>query len=348
MSLADQGPTGTDSRALPAPEPPSAAQGRSAPTAARLLRSVRSWGSVVLLVVLVIVFSSTTDSFLTLRNVQNVLIQQAIIAMMTFGVMFPLIVSEFDLSIGYLIGFLAILGAWLAGQGQGAAVVIPVMIIAGGLAGLVSGLLTVRVGISSFIATLGVGIILQGLSQGVSGGQVLFANIPSQVTTIGNGYAGPLAIAVWLALAVAALLFYLLERTPLGRSWYAVGGSERVAFLAGLRTKRLKIAAFTISGLFVSVGAVIALGQSGGANPGYGPDLLLPAYAAAFLGVTTYRPGRYNVIGSVVGILLLAVGFNGLSLLGVPFWVQPIFNGGVLLLAVIIASAEARKVRVST
>jgi ribose transport system permease protein len=96
----------------------------------------------------------------------------------------------------------------------------------------------------------------------------------------------------------------------------------------------------------VGVASVLALGQSGSANPGFGPDLMLPAYAAAFLGVTTYRAGRYNVVGSVVGILLLAVGFNGLSLLGVPFWVQPIFNGGVLLLAVFVARSEARKVKV--
>jgi ribose transport system permease protein len=311
-----------------------------------LIGGGRNFGSVVLLIALIVIFSSTTSSFLTLRNVQNVLIQQAIIAMLTFGVMFPLIVAEFDLSVGYMIGFIAVLGAFLSGHNQGAMVVIPVMILAGVLIGLLNGILTVRVGISSFIATLGVGIMLQGGSQGVSGGKVLFSNIPSAVTKIGNGYAGALAIAVWIALALAVVLFYVLERTPVGRSWYAVGGSERVAFLAGLRTNRLKIAAFTLSGLFVGIGAVIALGQSGGANPGYGPDLMLPAYAAAFLGVTTYRAGRYNVVGSVVGILLLAVGFNGLSLLGVPFWVQPIFNGGVLLLAVMIARAEARKVKV--
>jgi ribose/xylose/arabinose/galactoside ABC-type transport system permease subunit len=322
------------------------ARGRGSALLKPVLGNARNFGSVLLLLVLVVIFSSTTDSFLTLRNIQNILIQQAIIAMLTFGVMFPLIVAEFDLSVGYMIGFISVLGAFLAGHGHGAGLVIPVMILAGCVIGLINGLFTVRLGISSFIATLGVGIMLQGGSQGVSGGKVLFSNIPPTVTKIGNGYAGQLAIAVWIALGLAVVLFYVLERTPLGRSWYAVGGSERVAFLAGLRTNRLKIAAFTLSGMFVGIGAVIALGQSGGANPGYGPDLMLPAYAAAFLGVTTYRAGRYNVIGSVVGILLLAVGFNGLSLLGVPFWFQPIFNGGVLLLAVIIARAEARRVKV--
>ena len=310
------------------------------------LAAGRNYGTVLILLLLVVVFSLSTDAFLTLRNVQSVLIVQAITALMTFGVMFPLIVGEFDLSVGYMIGFLAMLGAFLAGHGSGALVVIPVMILTGGVIGLCNGLLTQRVGISSFIATLGVGIVLQGLTQGASGGKVLFSNIPTVVTTIGGNYAGPLAISVWIVLGFAVVLFYVLEQTPLGRSWYAVGGSERVAFLAGLRTGRLKIAAFMISGLLVGGASVLALGQSGSANPGFGPDLLLPAYAAAFLGVTTYRAGRYNVIGSVVGILLLAVGFNGLSLLGVPFWVQPIFNGGVLLFAVIIARAEARKVKV--
>jgi len=306
----------------------------------------RSYGTVLILLLLIIVFSLSTDAFFTLRNLQNVLIVQAITALMTFGVMFPLIVGEFDLSVGYMIGFLAVLGAFLAGHGYGALVVIPVMILVGGVVGLCNGLLTQRVGISSFIATLGVGIVLQGFTQGASDGKVMFSNIPSAVTTIGGSYAGPLAISVWIVLGFAIVLFYVLEQTPLGRSWYAVGGSERVAFLAGLRTGRLKIAAFVISGLLVGGASVLALGQSGSANPGFGPELLLPAYAAAFLGVTTYRAGRYNVIGSVVGILLLAVGFNGLSLLGVPFWVQPIFNGGVLLLAVTVARAEARKVKV--
>lgn len=312
----------------------------------KLISSLRSYGTVLILIALIAVFTFSSSVFLTLHNIQSVLIVQAIITMMTFGVMFPLVVGEFDLSVGYMLGFLAVLGAYLAGKGYGAAIVIPAMILTGAIIGLLNGVLIQKVGISSFIATLGVGIVLQGFTQGTSGGQVLFSNIPSLVTKIGGSYAGPLAISVWLAIGFAIFLYYILEQTPWGRSLYAVGGSERVAFLAGLKTSRLKIAAFTLSGVMVGVASVLALGQSGSANPGFGPDLMLPAYAAAFLGVTTYRAGRYNVVGSVVGILLLAVGFNGLSLLGVPFWVQPIFNGGVLLLAVFVARSEARKVKV--
>jgi ribose transport system permease protein len=308
--------------------------------------AVRNYGTVLLLIVLILIFWATTPSFMTLRNVQSVLIIQTVTALMTLGVMFPLIVGEFDLSVGYLVGFLGILGAYLAGHGWGVAFVVGSMVVGGAVIGLFNGMLTQRARISSFIATLGVGIVLQGLTEGLSGGQVLYSHIPQLVDQLGSGYAGPLATSVWIALGFAAIIFYILEKTPLGRSLYAVGGSERVAFLAGLRTSRLKILAFVASGLLVGIAAVFALGQSGSANPGFGPDLLLPAYAAAFLGVTTYRAGYYNVVGSVVGILLLSVGFNGLSLWGVPFWVQPVFNGGVLLAAVMVARAEARKVRV--
>lgn len=309
---------------------------------------VRSWGTALILVLLIVVFSISAPAFLTLRNIQDVLIVQTVSGVMTLGVMFPLIVGEFDLSVGYLVGFLAVLGAYLGGHGAGAAVVIPCMLGAGLLVGVFNGVLTQTAKISSFIATLGVGIVLEGLTEGLSGGQVLYSGIPRLVDQIGGSYAGPFAISVWVTIGLAALLLGLLEYTPAGRSLYAVGGSERVAFLAGLRVNRLKIGAFALSGLLVGVAAIFALGQSGSANPGFGPDLLLPAYAAAFLGVTTYRAGYYNVVGSVVGILLLAVGFNGLSLLGVPFWAQPIFNGGVLLVAVMVARAEARRVKVGS
>lgn len=302
---------------------------------------LRNYATVILLIVLIVVFSLTSPNFLTLGNIQNVLLVQTVIACMAFGVLFPLIVGEFDLSVGFMIGFIGMVGAYLGGHGFGAAAIIPLMLLTGVVVGLVNGFLTERAYISSFIATLGVGIMLEGLTEGLSGGTVL-TTVPQSIAHLGHGYAGHLAIAVWITFGIAIALFYLLEHTPLGRSWYAIGGSERVAFLAGLRTTRLKIATFALCGLFVACAAVFALGQNGSAMPGFGPDLLLPAYAAAFLGVTTYRGGMYNIVGTVVAILLLGISFNGLSLWGVPFWVQPLFNGAVLIVAVVGARVESR------
>lgn len=321
----------------------------------RAWQLLRSYATFVLLIVLCVIFSLATPNFLTSQNLTDLLVTQSVIGCIAFAALLPLIVGEFDLSLGYLVGAITMLGAYVAsgggsyngkGPGAGAVEVIAVMVGAGVVVGLVNGILTVYFKISSFISTLGVGIFLSGLALAMSGGQVLFAGIPTFVSNIGRNHLGGVAISVWLTLALGLLLLYVLEHTPLGRQLYAIGGSERVAFLAGVPTRRLKVLAFVLAGVLVSIGAIFELGSAGAANPSFGPDLLLPAYAAAFLGVTTYKLGYYNVVGTIIAILVLAVGFNGLSLLGVPFWGQPLFNGAVLLVAVIAARAEARHVRV--
>ena len=303
------------------------------------------YATALLLLVFVIVFSLLSSQFLTSANWQNLLVVQAVVSCVAFAAILSLVVGEFDLSLGNMIGFLTMLGAFLGGQGYDARVVIPVMLLGGALAGLLNGILTVYFQVSSFIATLGTGILLSGFTMGLSGGQVLFDGIPQTILSIGQGHFLGLGITVWLTAVIAVMLVYCLEQTPFGRKLYAIGGSERVAFLAGIRTGMLKIVSFSLAGVLISIGAIFALGQNGAANAGFGPELLLPAYAAAFLGVITYRPGYYNIPGAVIAILLMAVGFNGLNLLGAPFWVQPIFNGSVLIVAVITARAESRRVK---
>jgi ribose transport system permease protein len=303
------------------------------------------YATALLLLLFIVVFSLLSDQFLTSTNWQNLLVVQAVVSCTAFAAILSLVVGEFDLSLGNLIGFLTMLGAFLGGQGFDGRIVIPAMLLGGALVGLLNGVLTVYFGISSFIATLGTGILLSGLTMGLSGGQVLFEGIPQTILSIGQGHFLGLGVTVWLTAVIAVILLYVLEQTPFGRKLYAIGGSERVAFLAGIRTGLLKIVAFTLAGILIGVGAIFALGQNGAANAGFGPELLLPAYAAAFLGVTTYRPGYYNIPGAVIAIVLMAVGFNGLNLLGAPFWVQPIFNGSVLIIAVITARAESRHVK---
>jgi ribose transport system permease protein len=262
------------------------------------------YASVALLLALILVFSVLSPQFLTNRNWQNLLVVQSVVTCMCLAATMPLIVGEFDLSLGSMIGFLAMFGAYLAGDGFGAEIVIPDMLIAGVLVGLLYGLLTVKLHISSLIATLGTGIVLSGVTLGISNGQVLFSGIPKLLTAIGQGRLLGLGVSVWLTLALGLTMFLVLEHTPFRRRLYAIGGSERVAFLAGVPTGRMKIIAFAVAGLLVGVGAIFALGQTGAGNPSFGPELLLPAYAAAFLSVPTYRPGYYNVPGIVVAIIL--------------------------------------------
>jgi ribose transport system permease protein len=303
------------------------------------------YATLFLLVILIVGFSFATNRFFTTENLTNLLVVQAVISCVAFAAIIPLIAGEFDLSLGNMIGFLAMLGAVLGAAGYGAVVVVSTLLVASVICGLVNGALTVKFEISSFIATLGTGILLSGFTFALSNGQVIFSGVPEALTYIGQEHFLGLGITVWLTILIALVLLYVTEHTPFGTKLYAIGGSERVAFLAGIRTGLLKIIAFAVAGLLVGIGAIFALGQNGAANPGYGPDLLLPAYAAAFLGVTSYRPGYYNIPGAIIAILLLAVGFNGLNLLGAPFWVQPIFNGAVLIVAVVTARAEARHIK---
>ena len=301
------------------------------------------YATVLILLALMLVFSLLSPQFLTGLNLRNLVVVQVTVCCLSFAAILTLIVGEFDLSLGYLIGFLMVVGATLGGVGYGAGVVMPAMIIGGTIVGAINGWLRVQFQISSFIATLGVGIALSGITQGISGGSVLFSGIPPLITNIGQGDFLGVGASIWLTLMLAGLLVYILEHTPFGRQLYAIGGSERVALLAGIRVNLYRVIVFAGAGFLVGIAAIFELGQSGGANPLFGPELLLPAYAAAFLGVTTYRPGYFNVPGACIAIILLAIGFNGLNLLGAPYWLQPIFNGAVLVIAVITAKAEGRQ-----
>jgi ribose transport system permease protein len=311
-----------------------------------ITRVFTHYPTLVLLVLLCVFFSFATSTFFTSANLTNLVAVQAVTALVTFAALLPLIVGEFDLSLGYMVGIDAMIGAYFSGKGWSWIPVIMVMVAAGVLIGLCNGLLTVRFKISAFIGTLGVGIILSGFTSAISNGEVLFNGVPDTIVKIGrNNFLG-LGISAWLVIVIAIILVYLLEHTPNGRRLYATGGSEPVAFLAGVRTGRMKIFAFIGAGVLVALASIFQLGQSGSASPSFGPELLLPAYAGAFLSVVSYRPGYFNVPGAIIAVLLLAVGFNGLSLMGVPFWGQPLFNGAVLLLAVLSARAESRHIKV--
>jgi ribose transport system permease protein len=311
-----------------------------------LIKILTYYPTLVLLLILCLFFSITTDTFFTSDNLTNLVAVQSVTALVTFAALLPLIVGQFDLSLGYMVGIIAMIGAYFSTKGWGTIEVMLIMAVAGALIGVINGILTVRFQISAFIATLGVGIILSGFTSAISNGEVLYEGVPETIVKIGRDKFLGLGISAWLVVVIAIVLVYVLEHTPLGRRLYATGGSEPVAYLAGVRTGRMKIVAFVGAGLLVAIASIFQLGQTGSASPSFGPELLLPAYAGAFLSVVSYRPGYFNVPGAIIAVLLLAVGFNGLSLMGVPFWGQPLFNGAVLLLAVLGARAESRHVKV--
>jgi ribose transport system permease protein len=305
---------------------------------------VQRFGAVILLVLVCVVFSILEpESFATWQNARTILQQEAVLACLALGLLLPIAVGEFDLSVGYVLGFSAVIAASLGGESHVAGgLVIPIVLLCGLSIGAFNGILVAKFKIHSLIATLGVGFAVSGATVGVTGGTTLFKGIPKIIPDVSNTEILGLKSAVWVVFALAIVLYLVLEFTPFGRRVYAVGGSERVARLSGVRTDWIKIAAFSIAGGMAAVAGILQLGQAGGASAAFGVNLLLPAFAAIFLGATAIKPGVFNVWGTVIAILLLAAGFTGLGLQGVPLWVEPIFDGTVLLVAVLVTRREAR------
>jgi ribose transport system permease protein len=253
-------------------------------------------------------------------------------------VLLVVVTGEFDLSVGYILGFSAVLGAKLTGvAGFPALAGFAASLVAGGLIGLLSGTLTARLGVNSLIATLGVGLAVSGLSVGVSGGQILSTNIPRFFAIMARTPIIGFGSAAWIVVVIAVVMYAVLTQTPVGRKLYATGGSEQVARLVGIRVQLLKTVAFVIAGVLAALAGSVQLGLSSAANPTFGSNLLLPAFAAVFLGSTTVRPGFFNVWGTILAIILLAVGFSGLSLAGAPFWMEPVFDGIALIVGVLLS-----------
>jgi ribose transport system permease protein len=281
--------------------------------------------------------------FLTATNLRSILLQQSVPMVVALAILVPIVCGGFDLSVGYVLGFTAVVAASIgAGAFGSGATSIIFALAAGAAVGAINGLLVSGLGINSFIATLGVGISLSGLTIGISGGSNLFEGIPPIIGQLSTTKILTVDSAVWIALAASLVVYLVIAYTPFGNMMYAVGGNERVARLGGLPVARLKWLSFVGSGLLAGLAGLLQLGQTGSASPTFGPELLLPAFAAVFLGATSIRPGFFNVWGTILAIFVLAVNFSGLSLLGVPFWLAPVIDGAALVLGVLLAGKRVR------
>ncbi len=201
-----------------------------------------------------------------------------------------------------------------------------------------------RARIPSFIATLGVSSLLTAAIAWISGSQQI-VNLPSGFAEIGTGQLFGLSYPFYIMIVVSAVLWYVLERTPIGRRVYAtggnvdaMGGSSESAALAGIRTSRIVLGALVTGGVVAAGAGLLETSQLSAGDPTIGPGFLLPVIAAVFLGSTQFRGGRFNIWGTVVAAYVLAVGVKGLQLAGLPIWIPDLFNGAALLLAVGLAA----------
>jgi len=293
-------------------------------------------GVPAVLVILVLTFSILKPgTFATGSNAATIAQNQMVLLVVAMGSLLPLIVGEFDLSVGYVASTCSLVEAQLAGGNHWNPVAATIATLAVALViGCANAFLVVGVGINSFIATLGTGTVLSGLGSYISNDQTLFQGIPPGLSTLGSGSWHGIPIIVFAAAAFVAVTYYVLKWTRLGRYMYATGGGREAARLSGVSTSAIRASSLVASAVFAGCAGLLDLGLIGSASTSIGPELLLPALAACFLGTTMGENGRFNVFGTIIAIFLIAVGVAGLEQLGAPNWVEPVFDGGALIVAV--------------
>lgn len=309
----------------------------------RLSKFLYKYGVVVAFAFLLILFSVVLpNTFFTLGNFRTMISSQAILLIVALAMTLPLSAGEFDLSVGAMLGFSEVLVAHFRSVDHlGAVLAIAIALAVGLFLGWINGLFVVRFRVNALIITLGTATVLAGLTLALSGGQII--NLTgSGVSNLATASFLGFPSTVYFAFVFAIILWYLYEHTPFGRYLFFVGEGRDVARLAGLKVNKIRWTTFIVAGALSSWAGVLGVGQLGAADPSVGASYLLPAFAAAFLGATTIKPGRFNSWGTVVATYLLIAGVTGLELLGASSWANQVFNGGALVIAVTLARVAGK------
>ncbi|WP_137131119.1 ABC transporter permease [Rhizobium sp. FY34] len=285
---------------------------------------------------LILIFGTLMpDSFLSWRSFSTLFGSQAVLVVLTLAIIIPLTSGDFDLSGASTLTMscmlIAVLNVKLGWP------VVPVMLIAlasGVVIGAVNAFFVLYFRIHSLIVTLGVGTFVNGLILWVSNSQTISGVSMGLVEWVIINRLFGIPLAFFYALILAAIIWYALEFTIAGRKLLFVGRGREVSRLSGINVDRVRASAFVLSGLISAFAGMLYAGMTGSADPLSGLSLLLPAFAAAFLGATTISPGRFNAFGAVISVYFLVTGITGLTMLGADAYVQNLFYGGALVIAV--------------
>ena len=304
------------------------------------LELLREYMIVVCVVVLFLVLTFTSDTFLTSTNLLNVLQQVAPVGMVAFALTFLLIVGEFDLSSGALFVLTGVIAAKLQPH-LGTWPALGVAVLAATAGGLINGLLVSYARINSFVCTLATSLMVAGLSNVITKGFLVTVN-DQGFFALGTNELFGVKYSIWILIMAAFACGFVLSRTKFGRWLYAVGGNPEAARLSGINTRAMKVAAFTFSGLAAGIGGAIVVSRTATGQAGNGIDVVFGAFAAVVVGGTSVMGGRGAPDRTALGILFLALITNGFNLLQVEPVYQSIIQGAIILTAVAIDSLSRR------
>ncbi len=294
--------------------------------------------------VLIVIFSLwVPDLFLTTINAKIIASSQAVTAIVAMGLIVPVACGAFDLSVAGTLGVAECVVCWSQAHGHGWVAGVFAALGVGLLVGLVNAFVVIKLRVDSFIATLGMSSILLAAASWVTGGTQIASGISSSFTNLGQKQIFGLPLPVFYMIGLGIVLWWMLEYTPVGRYLYGIGGNPQAARLTGVRVDRIITGSFVLAGVVAAFAGIVLAAELGSASPDVGTPYLLPAFSAVFLGATQIRPGRVNVLGTLIAIFLLATGVKGLQLVGAPIYINDLFNGAALIIAVALAARTRRR-----
>lgn len=300
---------------------------------------IAKYGVLVALVVTIIVFSALKPHvFPTGANLKAILEQFSPLAIIGFGLTVVLVMGDFDLSVPGMIGLgSAVVVALMSKHGVNYILAILIGLLVGVAGGAVNGVLVAFAGASSFIITLAMGQVFNGFEYLITKQETIFQGIPNAYTQIATGTFLGLSNQFFIMLGVLVIIYLLLEQSTIGRFMYALGGNQEAARLSGIRVRELRTLGFMITGVCSVIAGVLITSQNDSQQPNSGMPFFLPAFAAVFLGSAVLRPGRFNVLGTVVGAFFLEVISFGLTELSLSTSVILLVQGVILAAAVLLS-----------
>ncbi len=303
---------------------------------------VKEWMILFLFIGMFVICSVTINNFFSTDNVMNILRQVSWLAIVALGEFFVILTGQMDMSIGSIIGMVS---CFFAGFVANSGMSVPLaLVLVFGLAiafGIINGVLTVIGKMPSFIATLVTMNVIKGIDFIYSKG-VPISGLPQEFNELGMGYVGVVPIPVIIMVAVGVVLYFFTMHTPLGRSFFAVGGNPEASKLSGLNVKFVGILAFVLSAVLCAVGAIGMTSKTMSGIATIGDNMLFDVMTVVVLGGTALTGGRGKVIGVMLAALFLGVISNAMVLLGIDSYWQWIVKG-IILVTVVLIDSNAKK-----
>jgi ribose transport system permease protein len=283
-------------------------------------------------------------TFPTAFNIRSILNYQSVVILLALAVMVPIASGHFDLSVGYNVGLMHILAVGLQVKtGVPWWFVIIILPFLGAIIGIINGLLVTRIGMDSFIATLGIGTVLYALAFWYTDGRQVIGILPDAFLAINSNLFGGVPSTALITLFIAIVMWIVLEYLPMGRYFYFLGANQKAADLSGISSRKWLVIAFICSGVLTAIAGILLAAILRVGQISVGPDYLMNSFAGALLGSVALHPGRVNVWGTICAVLLMALAVSGLQQMGAQYFVEPLFNGGMLIVAVSLATITSRR-----